>query len=188
MAVQDFELKRIVKGCRDGNPEYQKMLYERFSSYMFSICMRYAHNDADAEDIFQEGFVKVFSNIRQLRNSDALQWWMRKIFVNEALMYYKNKTVLYRLDEVPEATKDLTDEMEAEIEELSTEELTEIIRKLPQKMRIVFNMYVIDGYSHTEISEKLHISVGTSKSNLHDARKVLQQKIRQYKEKKKLGS
>lgn len=179
MAVKDKELKRIVEGCKKGNPGDQKELYHRFASYMLSICNRYARNIMDAEDIFQEGFLKVYANIHQLKRVEAVMWWMKRIFVNEALSFYQKQPDLYRLDNIPEEKGDLTEE-ETPVSKISTEEMTLMIQNLPNKMRMVFNMYVIEGYTHQEISDLLGISVGTSKSNLHDARKILQMKIRQF--------
>jgi len=187
LAAKDKDLIRIVEGCKKGSPGHQKELYDRFAPYMFSICNRYAKNYMDAEDIFQEGFLKVFTNIHQLRNVDAIMWWMKKIFVNEALMFYKKQPDLYRLNTYSGEQNERMIEVEMTISKISTEEISRMIQKLPNKMRLVFNMYIIEGFTHQEISDMLGISVGTSKSNLHDARKMLQARIRQLENNKKYG-
>lgn len=143
---------------------------------MLSLSHRYAKSDDDAKDIFQEGFTKVFENLPKLRNHVALTSWMKRIFVNESLkLINANRAqMMVNLSDAEDVAGDTFDI----IDELATEEITEIIRKLPDKMRITFNMYVIEGYAHAEIAEALNISVGTSKSNLHDARIYIQNQIK----------
>ena len=169
-------MKKIIAGCKHGNTKSKKDLYDRFASLMLSLCYRYAKNKPDAEDIFQEGFLKVYENIRQLRNTDAVEWWMKKIFVNEAFKFYKKKTGLYLVDDINLLGNSINDNNNV-FNDIATDELTRIIQNLPDRMRIVFNMYGIEGFSHKEIADMLKISVGTSKSHLHDARKQLQHKI-----------
>ncbi len=142
---------------------------------MLSLCNRYAKNRSDAKDIFQEGFLKVFENIRQLRNAEAVQWWMKRIFVNEAFMFYKKRTRLHLVDDITLLENRISDDINDDIlNKMETDELTRIIQNLPERMRMVFNMHIIEGFSHQEIADMLEISVGTSKSHLHDARKQLQ--------------
>ncbi|MCD4697415.1 MAG: sigma-70 family RNA polymerase sigma factor, partial [Bacteroidales bacterium] len=153
---------------------------DRYSSFMLGLCYRYAKNKSDAEDIFQEGFLKVFENIRQLRNTEAVEWWMKRIFVNEAFKFYKKQTRLHLVDNITlleNSISDYIDDNDDILDKMETEELTQIIQNLPERMRMVFNMYIIEGFSHKEIADKLEISVGTSKSHLHDARKQLQHNI-----------
>jgi len=144
---------------------------------MLSLCYRYAKNKPDAEDIFQEGFLKVYENIRQLRNTEAVEWWMKKIFVNEAFKFYKKQTGLYLVDDITLLENSISDNNNDILNKMETDELTRIIQNLPERMRMVFNMHIIEGFSHKEIADMLEISVGTSKSHLHDARKQLQHKI-----------
>ena len=145
---------------------------------MLGLCYRYAKNKSDAEDIFQEGFLKVFENIRQLRNPEVVEWWMKKIFINEAFKFYKKQTGLYLVDDIALLENRISDNINDDIlNKMGTDELTRIIQNLPERMRMVFNMYIIEGFSHKEIANILEISVGTSKSHLHDARKQLQRNI-----------
>ena len=174
-------LEKIIAGCISGSVKSQKDLYDRFASIMLSLCYRYAKHKADAEDIFQEGFCKVFENIQQLRNTEAAEWWMKKIFVNEALKFYKKQTRLHLVDDIVSLENSLNDSIgdnNTILNRINTDELTRNIQNLPKRMRMVFNMYVIEGFSHQEIADMLDISVGTSKSNLHDARKLLQHKLK----------
>ena len=145
---------------------------------MLGLCYRYAKNKSDAEDIFQEGFLKVFENIRQLRNPEVVEWWMKKIFINEAFKFYKKQTGLYLVDDITLLENNMSDNFNDDIlNKMETDELTRIIQNLPERMRMVFNMHIIEGFSHQEIANMLEISVGTSKSHLHDARKQLQHNI-----------
>jgi len=139
--------------------------------------MRYAKNKEDADDIFQQGFYLVYKNIGQIRDAKAMSGWIKRIFVNTALeSYNKKKRVSLVEDNQLDTNENLNSWNEA-ISNLGAEEITNLIQKLPNACRTVFNMYVIDNMSHKEIAKKLSISEGTSKSNLHDARKILKRKI-----------
>ena len=144
---------------------------------MFSICLRYANNNRDAEDIFQEGFYKIYQNIGQVKNAEALSGWIRKIFVNVALEYNRKGHSLRVVvdNDVIEKSNETT--FNTAIDDLSFEELTTLIQSLPSGCKMVFNMYAVDGYSHQEIADELCISIGTSKSQLFAARQLLQKKI-----------
>ena len=181
-----LDTKELVNKCIRNDAGAQKELYNHFAPQMLSLCYRYASSPDDAKDIFQEGFLKVFENLNQLKNYDLLKWWMKKIFINEALKLCNSRKRLYLVDDlslikpVPETDNNV-------LEKLDTDEITLLIQKLPDKMRMVFNMYVIEGFSHSEIAAMLNISEGTSKSNLHDARMTLQRRISEREKLKLLG-
>lgn len=144
---------------------------------MFTVCLRYTKNQADAEDVFQQGFFLIYKNLGQLNDVNALSGWVKRIFVNEALKISKEKYYLRVIETLDATTNLLQDNVESVLSQIATNELTKLIQQLPTGCREVFNMYVIDGFSHKEISEKLTISIGTSKSQLFDARKILKNKI-----------
>lgn len=144
---------------------------------MFTVCLRYTKNQADAEDVFQQGFFLIYKNLGQLNDVNALSGWIKRIFVNEALKISKEKYYLRAIETLDATTNLLQDNVESVLSQIATNELTKLIQQLPTGCREVFNMYVIDGFSHKEISEKLTISIGTSKSQLFDARKILKNKI-----------
>jgi RNA polymerase sigma factor (sigma-70 family) len=176
LQLKYLNTRELIKKCISNDSGAQKKLYNLFASKMLSICYRYAKSKDDAEDIFQEGFLKVFENIHRIKNEDSLEWWMKRIFINEALkLYNKNKRI--SLVEDLSLIKPIQFYEHSVLDKIGTDEITRIIQKLPDKMRIIFNMYTIEGFSHKEISEMLNISEGTSKSNLHDARKALQRRI-----------
>ena len=186
MQQEYLETRELIKKCIRNDSGAQKELYNLFAPKMLSICHRYAKSRDDAEDIFQEGFLKVFENLQQVKNIDSMEWWMKRIFINEALkLYNRNKRISF-VDDLSLVRPGISDGYGV-LDKLGTEEITRLIQKLPDKMRMVFNMYAIEGFSHKEISELLNISEGTSKSNLHDARKTLQRKISLLEKMKLLG-
>lgn len=166
----------ILKASQKGDPRAQARLYEMFAGRLFGICLRYAHNEDDAKDILQEGFIKIFDKLKQYKNKGSLEGWMRKIIVNTALEKIRKEN---RFMVVEEDTFLDYDHYKYEhiLEELGEKELLEMIRELSPQYRMVFNLYAIEGYSHKEIAQKLNISEGTSKSNLSRARELLKNKI-----------
>lgn len=170
------KLEILLKGCKRGKRSSQEELYRRFASAMYGLCLQYSSSEEDAQDILQDGFMKVFAKLEQVKNPAALPGWIRRIIINTALEKYRSQVLLQRVDEVKEEVGELSGE-EA-FEELTCEELVGLIQTLSPKYRMVFNLYAIEGYSHQEISDMLGISTGTSKSNLSRARAILQEKIK----------
>jgi RNA polymerase sigma-70 factor (ECF subfamily) len=149
-----------------------------FKSKMFGICLRYAGNYHDAEDIMQEGFIKVFEKIHQFGFKGAFEGWIRKIMVNTALEKYRLHFQTVSLQDNPaEGIQELEIDATANLE---VKELLNIIQDLTPRYRLVFNLYALEGYSHREISEMLQITEGTSKSNLSRARVILQERVNKY--------
>lgn len=145
---------------------------------MFALCMYYAKNREQAEDILHDGFITLYKSINQLKDDNKFEAWMRRIFVNCALASYRKKSKLEIIEESSEEHPDL---FYSEIESnISSKELIELLQSLSPKYKLVFNLYAIEGYSHKEISEMLNISVGTSKSNLARARAILQKKVEEH--------
>lgn len=169
----DFE--KIINGCLKHDAASRKQLYELFSKKMFSICQRYSKSKSDAEDIFQDAFLKVYKNIHQVKSPVQLAGWIRTIFVNTSIDFYKKELKNAPLE--LSAVYEFRSTENSIYDQLTYDEFLLLIDKLPLKMRIVFNLYSIEGYSHQEIAEQLDISIGTSKSNLHDAKKRLQELI-----------
>jgi len=170
------KLDILLKECKRGKTESQEKLYRRFASAMYGLCLQYASNEEDAQDILQEGFIKVFAKLDQVKNPAALPGWIRRVIINTALERYRSQVVLQRVDEIREEHHD--DAGNEALDKISCEELVGLIQTLTPRYRMVFNLYAIEGYSHQEISEELGISVGTSKSNLSRARTILQEKVK----------
>jgi len=170
------QLDILLKECKRGKAGSQEKLYRRFASAMYGLCLQYASNEEDAQDIMQEGFIKVFAKLGQVKTPAALPGWIRRIMINTALEKYRSQVILQRVDEVREEQHE--DSGDYALERITCEELVALIQTLTPRYRMVFNLYAIEGYSHQEIGRELGISVGTSKSNLSRARAILQEKIR----------
>ena len=170
------KLDILLSECKRGKSGSQEELYRRFASAMYGLCLQYANNEEDAQDILQDGFIKVFAKLDQVKNPAALPGWIRRVMINTALEKYRSQVILQRVDEVKERVEEVSSN-EA-FEALTCEELVGLIKTLTPKYRMVFNLYAIEGYSHQEVSKELGISIGTSKSNLSRARGILQEKIK----------
>jgi RNA polymerase sigma factor (sigma-70 family) len=166
----------LIKGCIAGERAFQTKLYDLFAPKMLGVCLRYAKNREEAEEILHEGFLRVFTYINKFKGAGSFEGWIRKIMVNCALLRYRNKSYLQpviRLDSSGYNAADATD-IESNFD---AKELLSLVQSLPPGYRVVFNLYVFDGYKHREIAEALGISEGTSKSNLSDARAFLQKAL-----------
>jgi len=171
-SVEDLQ---IVDGCLEGNRNSQESLYKKYSRKMFAICLRYAKNQETAEDILQDGFIRVFGALNTFRKQGSLEGWIRRIMVNTALEYHRKEVKMYTISEAAEVSSESSDA--DALSQLSNIEVLELLKSLPLGYRNVFNLYAIEGYNHAEISEMLQISEGTSKSQLSRARSLLQQKV-----------
>ena len=167
-------LEEIIRDCQEGRPSALQYLYEKFSPVMFAICLRYSRDRTEAEDLLQEGFLKVFRSIGGFRGEGSLEGWMRRIMVNTALEQYRRKNYMYPVENLPEEE---AGEAESPDMQLRSEDLQQMICDLPPRYRMVFNLYALEGYSHKEIAIMMGITTGTSKSNLSRAREILQRKV-----------
>jgi RNA polymerase sigma-70 factor (ECF subfamily) len=169
-------LEEIIKGCQKGKASAQKALYELYAPKMFGVCLQYCKDHTEAEDCLQEGFIKVFNNIKKFRSEGSFEGWVRRIMVNTTIESFRKKKPVSSLEDVTMVpVEDAEADEDAEL--IDAEEVYKIIRELPSKYRMVFNLYALEGLSHKEIAEILDISVGTSKSNLSRARKWIKDKI-----------
>ncbi|HEU4718512.1 MAG TPA: sigma-70 family RNA polymerase sigma factor [Bacteroidia bacterium] len=168
----------ILDGCISGKRESQELLYKKFSGKMFAVCLRYCRDHEEAQDVLQDGFVRVFGNISAFRRDGSLEGWIRRIMVNTALMHLrakKREPDFSDIDNIamryhPESYFDTAAQVNAQ-------ELMRMLEALPDGYRTVFNLFAIEGYSHKEIGEMLGITEGTSKSQLSKARGFLQEML-----------
>jgi RNA polymerase sigma factor (sigma-70 family) len=167
------DLAVILDGCLTGNREAQKRLYELYYSYAMSVCIRYSRTREEAREILNDGFMKVFTSLRMRDERHQFKSWLRKIMIHAAIDHYRKHSKHYLLDEREDAARWLPSPNADTIGNISHAELISMIQQLPPGYRAVFNLYVIDGYTHEEIASQLDISVGTSKSNLFKAREYL---------------
>jgi len=165
----------LIKGCIEGDRRMQKQLYDQFSPKMYAVCLRYMGNADDAQDILQEGFIKIFKNLERFRGDGSFEGWVRRIFVNTAIEHIRKKKLNLSLTE-----KEDTIEFKSvsAVDNINEKDLLKIVSDLSPGYRSVFNLYVVEGFSHKEIGELLGINEGTSKSQLARARMILQQKIK----------
>lgn len=174
---------QLITALQRADSRAQKALFERYSSKMLTICVRYVSNRYEAEEILMDGFMRVFEKIGQYKNEGSFEGWIRRIMVNESLMYLrKNKQWRAEIaleDAAPEADTTFADQ------DLMAEDLMNLLEQLPSGYKTVFNLYAIEGYSHAEIAESLGITESTSKSQLHRARALLQRLLTQLDVKKK---
>ena len=171
-------LNKLIKQCAKNDRRAQKEIYQLFSDKLFSICLKYSKNKHEAQDNFQDGFVTIFEKIEQFKFKGSFEGWLKRVMINTILLKYRKRTVLNIV------TEEIPDEVIVDIDddEISLDFLLNLIQELPDRYRMVFNLYVLDGHSHKEISKMLLIAEGTSKSNLARARGILKQKIEIYQE------
>lgn len=175
--------KDIINGCLKGDKRYQKLLFDRYASVLLPVCMRYSNNRQEAEDILQEGFIKIFENLKRFRKEGSLEAWMKKIVVNTALNYYRANLKHFHHQDVDDYAEILPGSLNSQ-KQIYPEDIMELIRQMPIGYRTVFNMFDIEGYSHKEIAKKLGITENTSKTQHCKARKLLQKWLADYEESK----
>ena len=180
--VSDNE-NELINKCIDWDKRAQSMLYKQFSPKMFSVCFRYARNREEAEDILQEGFMKVFEKINTFKREGSLEGWIRRIMVNTAIQKYRERKssvgMIMSVETYPENVNHHSSD--DALSQMGAKELMQMIQKLTPAYQMVFNLYVFEGLKHREIADKLGISEGTSKSNLADARTILKREINKIK-------
>ncbi len=170
--------QELIGLCIKGDRIAQKALYDRLAPRMFPLCIRYVGEREVAEDILQDGFVTLFTRLDSFKGDGSFEGWARKIFVNTALMYLRKKDALKMSEEIDSA-RNLSTDMTSQMDDIGYKELMRLITTLPAGFRTVFNMYVVEGYSHKEIAEALGISETTSRTQLSRARTWLQNKIQE---------
>ncbi len=171
------ELQLIIKGCLGNDRTSQAKLYNAYAVKMMNVCSWYARNREEAEEVLHDGFMRVFTYLDKFKGEGFFEGWVRKIMVNAALSKYRNKkTGLYLVTEYNSLLHD-SDVQPGFINSYDEKELMKMVQMLPPGYRIVFNLHVFEGFTHTEIAQALSITTGTSKSNLSDARKILQANI-----------
>lgn len=172
-----MELNQLINDCKKNDRKAQEQLYRLYAPKLFAVCLKYSRNYTEAQDNLQDGFILIFNKIEQYSFKGSFDGWLKRVMINNVLQQYRTKTFLSLADE--DVSEDC--EIEIEDEDISLDYLLKIIQELPDRYRLVFNLYVIDNYSHAEIAEMLSINIGTSKSNLSRARMILREKIEQYK-------
>lgn len=167
---------QLIQDCIAGNRLSQNQLYQLFARKMFAVCLRYSKNREEAEEILQEGFIQVFKSLKNFRHEGALEGWIRKIMVFCAIQHYRSKPRMHPIVTIETASMEETGNEEI-TDQLSKKELLLMVQSLPPAYRMIFNLHVFEGMKHREIAQFLGISEGTSKSNLFDAKIILQKAV-----------
>jgi RNA polymerase sigma factor (sigma-70 family) len=166
-------IEQLIDECSNHNTKAQEQVYRLLAPKLFSVCLKYSRNYEEAQDNLQESFLIIFDKISQFKKTGSFEGWAKRIVINYVLQQYRKQNVFEIISEKIPAEE----ELEIDDDSISIEFLTKIIQELPDRYRLVFNLYVLDGYSHKEISEMLGINIGTSKSNLARAKVILKTKI-----------
>ena len=173
--TKTYTIDDLIEGCKAGDRKMQEMLYKQSSAKMFAICLRYARDRMEAEDSLQMGYIKIFQNLKNYRGDGSFEGWMKRVMVNTAIESYRKNLKnlqLVQLDTVFESPATGFD-----FSKLGMQDLLKLIQQLADGYRLVFNMYIIEGYTHKEIAQTLGISESASKSQLSRARAILKEKI-----------
>ena len=171
--------EQLIIQCKKQDAQAQGALYQKYSGVLFAICLRYSPNYTEAQDNLQDAFLTIFNKVEQYSGKGSFEGWLKRVTVNTVLQKYRKKRHfdIVREDQIADEAA-----IEVEDKEIPLDDLLQMVQELPDQYRLVFSLYVLDGYSHKEIGAQLGISDGTSKSNLARGRKILQKKVSDYKE------
>lgn len=167
--------QELIQGCKKEDREVQKWLYERYAPMFFALCKRYVKTNEDAEDVLVEGFFKIFTKIDQYTGEGNFEGWMRRIMINESLMFLRKAHTRPYTEEI--VNLEQPDNFDV-VDELAANDILRLLDQLPDGYRTIFNLYVLEGLKHREIAELLGISINTSKSQLILAKKRMQELMR----------
>lgn len=173
--VRELTERELVHGCLKGETRSQEALYARYARRMYAVCLRYARHELEAQDLMQEGFIRVFEKLKDFRMQGSLEGWVRRIMVHTAINHYRKKSFQperFGLERLPESPVEA-----AALSDLSVEELLGMVAQLPDGYRMVFNLFAIEGYDHAEIAALIGCGESTSRSQLAKARRMLQTMI-----------
>ncbi len=173
--TKSYTIDDLMAGCKAGDRIMQELLYKQTSAKMFAICLRYARDRMEAEDSLQTGYIKVFQNIKNYRGDGSFEGWMKRVMVNTAIESYRKNLKNLNLVQLEDTFEQSA--MAFDYNRLEMQDLLKLIQQLADGYRLVFNMYIIEGYSHKEIAATLGISESASKSQLSRARAILKEKI-----------
>lgn len=167
----------LIQGCIRNDRDSQRLLYQHYYVYAYSICIRYCQTSEEAKEVVNDGFVKCFMKISQYNSSTSFRGWLRRIMINASIDHYRKEQKHYNASPIDESRMTTDTKSFTALDEMAHEELIAMIRSLPPAYRAVFNLYVIEGFTHKEVADMLGIAEGTSKSNLLKARERLKKML-----------
>ncbi|MCB9195358.1 MAG: sigma-70 family RNA polymerase sigma factor [Flavobacteriales bacterium] len=171
---QDMSNEQLIEACLNGDARAQKMLFQNFGPKLYAVCLRYSKSEEEAQDMLQDGFVKIFEKLLSYKGEGSFEGWMRRIMVNTCLDEIRRTKKFQSNVDVEDFSYSLTDN-ETVLDDLAAKDLLKILQRIPMGYRTVFNLYVIEGYSHKEIADELEITVSTSKSQFSRAKAMLRE-------------
>ncbi len=177
-------LEELIQRCKKQDIQAQEALYNKYSRILFGVCLKYSPNYEEAQDNLQDAFLTIFKNIEQFKGKGSFEGWIKRITVNTVLQKYRKQRV-FNLTNEAQIPEEIDEDDTVEVSEVPLDYLLQIIQELPDRYRLVFTMYVLDGYSHQEIADMLGITTGTTKSNLARGRAILKNKVEAYKKAKR---
>ncbi len=175
LSLNNLTQKQLIASCMEGDRYACKQLFDLYSAKMMAVCYRFARDRNEADDILQEGFIRVFTKLHLYSGTGSFEAWMKRVFINMAIKYRERNITKHNFSEIDNLH--IIDSAPTVIEELSKEEILRVIQELPDGYRTVFNLYVLEGYSHKDIGQMLNIGESTSRSQLVKARNLLKQKL-----------
>ena len=175
LMLNNYTEQELIALCLNGDRRACKQLFEVYSGRMMALCYRFARDKNEAQDILQEGFVRIFTKLELYSGSGSFEAWMKRVMINTALKYRQRYVVKYNYSDVGD--HQIFDQAPSALDELSSAEIMQLIQTLPDGYKTVFNLYVVEGYSHKEIAELLGIGESTSRSQLVKARNMLKEKL-----------
>ncbi len=174
----NLSIEDMISGCKEGNRVAQKAMYDYFASKMLGVCMRYAKDRAEAEDMLQESFIKIFQNLHTYRGEGNFEGWVRRVVVFNAINLYKHRVRHFKEDlDVRDYDAKYDDDV---VSKISVKEILAFVQQMPDGYRLIFNLYAVEGFTHKEISEQLGIAIGTSKSQYSRARDWMKKVLSQH--------
>lgn len=174
-----MEEKRLIEGCKRNKKDCRKLLYDSYSSVLYTICLRYTGDKDQALDLMHDSFIKVFDRIGSFKNEGSFEGWIKRIAVNTSISWLKKRYIIPLVERELESEVEILD-VDDPYENVTEEKIVEFIMELPVGYRTVFNMYAVEDYSHKDIAKALNISIGTSLSQYAKAKKILAKKINDY--------
>ncbi len=168
--------ENLIKECLKNNRVAQKELYDKYSSKLMGVCIRYTNSKEDAEDMLIEGFTLIFQKLSMFKGDGSFEGWMKRIMINNAISHFRTNSK-YRFHKDIEEVYNEIEKQESIIEKMEAQRIMKLVNSMPKGYRMIFNLYAVEGYTHREIADKLDLSEGTSKSQFSKARKWLQNRL-----------